>query len=430
MLIDTIPRNARGTNSVNLGYEIVRDYYDLKSVHFSEKILNIPDVIYANIFYPIHLINLVSFLKRNRIPVLKEYRTQKIIVGGQGVSNTNCFHDIANEIYLGEIDGDHLEKGWNRKSEIDSAPRIKNGKAVIELTRGCKYRCKFCEYGWVHGGKYREKDIDLVKEQILHVLPKTNNINFFSANFGSYSKLENLIEYCNKYNINVLNTDVCLNDVDSLIFRVQSGIKIGIESLDEKTRQFVNKPISDSNLLNFFETYMPKSTMLHCYLIYGLPNDNYDKWIDWLKRIAKIRKSIKHPVRVEFNITNFEPCIGTPLENAPMVNFVEKNEFLELWSAKLMEYGFRKQIEDKPITYANARGRFGRKESSYRLLMALKTRNDLTNAFLSSLHSGVPRSISDRQAESFLNLIGTNINYDYMNEVGDYKMEDVQLRLI
>lgn len=430
ILVDTIPRNARGTGSINLGYEIVREHYDLRYAHFADRVLDIPDVIYANVFYPAHMINLVSFLKRNRIPVLREDRKQKLVVGGQGVSNTRCFQDIADEIYLGEADGDHLEKGWNRRTEIDSAPHIKDSKAVIELTRGCKYRCKFCEYGWVHGGRFREKDIELVKEQILYVLPKTSNINFLSANFGSYSELESLSEFCKKYNVNVLNTDVCVNDINGLTFNIQTGIKIGIESFDEKTRQFVNKPISDSELLSFFETYMPRSTMLHCYLIYGLPNDNYDNWFEWLEKIARIRKSIERPIRVEFSITNFEPCIGTPLESAPMVNFDDKNDFLEEWSAKLIEHGFRKQFEDKPITYANSRGRFGRKESSYNLLMALKTRSDITNAFLSSLHSGVPRSISDGQAEKFLRLAGTDIDYGYMDKIGDYRMQDIQLRLI
>lgn len=430
VLVDTTPINARHTGSINLGYEIVREQYGLRSVHFSDILLEAPEMIYANIFYPIHMINLVSFMKRNKISVLKEEREQKLIVGGQGVSNTRCFGDIANEIYRGEADGDHVEKGWHRRSEIDSVPRVSGGKAVIELTRGCKYKCKFCEYSWVHGGRYREKDIDLVKDQILYVLPKTNNINFLSANLGSYSELDSLVGFCDTYNINIMNTDVCINDIGGFTAKMSSGLKIGIESFDEKTRKFVNKPISDNRLMSFFENAIPKIPRIHCYLIYGLPNDNYDRWFDWLKYIGGIRESIKHPVRVEFSITNFEPCIGTPLEGAPPVDFKEKDAFLEVWAEKLIEYGFRKQRGDKPITYANARGRFGRKKLSYDLLMALKTRDDLTNAFLSSLHSGVTRSVRDRQAQSFLNLIGTDIDYGYMDKVKNRKMGEVQLRLI
>ncbi|NLI05365.1 MAG: hypothetical protein GX483_08925, partial [Actinomycetaceae bacterium] len=178
MLIDTIPRDARKTSSINLGFEIAREWHGLEPTHFTSRVLEVPDTIYANVFYPMNMINLVSFLKRKKIPVLKEERRQRLVVGGQGVNNTQCLSDIADEIYLGEIDGNYLENGWSRRDEIDSEPRLKEGKAVIELTRGCKYRCKFCEYGWVHGGRFREKDINLVKEQILYVLPKSNNINF------------------------------------------------------------------------------------------------------------------------------------------------------------------------------------------------------------------------------------------------------------
>lgn len=428
ILVDTMPINARKKSSINMGYEIVRDAYGLRPVHFSDQLLKVPDIIYANVFYPTHLMNVVSFLKRNGIPVLKEEREQKLIVGGQGVSNVRCFDDIANEVFLGEADGDMIDRrGWHRKEVIDSPPRIKNGRATIELTRGCKYKCKFCEYSWVHGGRFREKDVELVKEQILYAIPKTRAINFMSANFGSYSKIDELIKFCDRYNIKMANSDVCIHDIGKQI--PTGSIKVGVESFDEATRKFVNKPMSDEKLLKFFETAMPKISSLHCYLIYGLPNDNYNRWFDWLFEISKIRRAIEHPLRVDINITNFEPCIGTPLENAPRVNFKEKNEFIKEWGAKLIESGL-KNDSGKPLTYGNAHGRIGRKEISYDLLMALKTQDNLTNSFLSSMHSGARRSISESSSRRFLSLAGTDINYNYANGVKKYKTKPIQLELL
>jgi len=411
ILLDTIPANARNIGSVNLGYEITKNKFDLEYCHWRDVLDSIPEIIYANIFYPTHIFNLIGFLKRNNIPLLKNERVTKIIVGGQGVSNLNgCLNDIVDEIFLGESDGTEIDKkGWFRKKEITSDPIIKNKKAVIELTRGCKYKCSFCEYSWVHGGKFREKDIALVKEQVDFVKNNgINQVNFLSANFGSYGDLEELGSYCDINKIRVLNSDLCLRDFDQAknVFGKRSSIKVGVESFDEITRKSVNKQMSDENLLKFFYSAINYTSNIHCYLIFGLPNDNYQKWFDWLKTISDMRKQIERPIRIEFNITNFEPCLGTPLENANMVNFEEKDIFLKEWINNLVDLGFRKKRGDHEITYKNSGGRLGRKEKSYKLLMNLKTQDSkITNAIIGAFSNGVGRSILDKQADKFLDLL-------------------------
>ena len=408
IILNTIPADARSTGSINLGMEITKNKLNVSEAHWREQLDYVPEIIYANIFYITHIFNLISFLKRNNIEALKnKRRNTSIIVGGQGVSNLNgCLDEIVDEIYMGESDGDYIDKnGWVRVSEINSDLNIKGNKAVVELTRGCKYRCSFCEYGWVHGGKYREKDISLVKSQIQTIkLSGINNINFLSANLASYSGINELIEYCAKNNIKILNSDLCIRDFDKINNGTFSkSIKVGVESFDEITRKNMNKYISDDDLMEFFKEATKISSNIHCYLIYGLPNDNYAKWFEWVERLSYLRKGIEKPLRIEFNLTNFEPCKGTPLENAPMINFSDKNDFLQEWIENLIKFGFIKQKDGVGITYKNAKGRLGRKENSYLLLMKLRdSSSEITNAIIESLPNGVGRSIKDPQAIKFL----------------------------
>lgn len=106
-------------------------------------------------------------------------------------------------------------------------------------------------------------------------------------------------------------------------------------------------------------------------------------------------------MRVEFNITNFEPCRGTPLADADQVDFAEKEKFLEVWTKALQEHGFRSG--SKSITYSNGRGRLGRRQESYDLLMQLKTRgSEITPALVSSFKNGVGRSIKPELARAFV----------------------------
>ena len=166
IMVDTIPSDSRGKDRINVGLEIASMVFDAKKIHFSEDVpigLNVKWIGF-NVFYPMHIFNVVSFLRRNNIPLLscdrKKGHYPRIVAGGQGIPR--MLHPIMDEIYYGEADGDHVDRlGHSRASEITSPIfRTKSGKeGFMELTRGCKYRCGFCEYAYVGGGKYRERSL-------------------------------------------------------------------------------------------------------------------------------------------------------------------------------------------------------------------------------------------------------------------------------
>ena len=450
-IIDTTPKNLRAKGSVNLGYELVAEAIGADKFHWSDTInINKYDAIWFNVYYPTNIFNIAPFLTRNG---LSPYRTERnktgktrpmILAGGQGVGTNGLLYDIADDVGFGEWDnpdelvydptlrtpyliikedGSITNKGgyWKRKTQIDSPPQIKGKKAVIELTRGCKYRCAFCEYGWVAGGKYREKDLELVKEQIQWCLNRgIKRINFLSANFGGYSKISELIQYSNNNGVFILNSDISLNDFGKLEGRRGMSIpKIGIESFCQKTRYSIGKRISDDKLTEILRYCMDNYGGFHGYLIYGLPGDNYDYWMNWIELIGKMLDDytvktvdllgepqtewIKN-VRVDFNISNFEPCKGTPLANAPLINFAEKDIFLDRWGEALIKSNLVKATK---LNYGNCKGRFGRKKETYELLMALKTRGpEITKDIIESFPNGVGRSIPINQSAKFVERIG------------------------
>ena len=421
ILVDTTPRDARGTGSINLGLEIARQELDADVCHWSDPLPD-PDqyeTVAFNVFYPMNLLNVVPFLRRNGIPFLHDTRgDQRVIAGGPGVGQNGILFEIA-QYWPGELD--HAENS----KQIVSDPVMRDGRAAIELTRGCRYRCWFCEYSWNCKLGYREKPFELVCEQIRFVREHgIREINFMSANFAGYTHVQDLVNYAIYHGVKVTNSDICVVDVPRIVpvlKHLPKYLKLGIESFTPHTRAMAGKAITDDQLLQTIRLLLEHASALHFYLIYGLPGDNYLHWLRWVAALAKIRggwrfpkldmflgevfENIK-PIRFEFSITNFEPAPGTPFADAPMVDFDAKDRFLRDWTASLKRHRFCKADD---VDYANARGRYGRKQLSYEMLMKLKRGGpELTDALIHALPNGVGRSVSDDEALRFLNYGGAN----------------------
>lgn len=419
LLVDTNPRNAH-KHGINLGYEIVRKRLNAETCHFKQTPPNnikSYEMIGFNVTYPMHVLNIAPFLKAHSIPPLRSERSDtlpSVVIGGQGATNLSGALDAIGDVFLGELDGDVIDKrGWRRKSVIDTPPVLSNKRAVLELARGCKHRCGFCELAWVHGGWYREREIGLVKEQLDLCLQHTGQITVLAPNLASYSDLEELAEFCQArvWKMHCASISLksekdfmrILNVIEQLGI---SRVHLGVESFDEATRTRIRKGITDEFLDFAFDELLKRCAYLHVMLICGIPGDAYSQWLEWVKRIAVKRNKIERtvsPVRVDFQMTNFLPVRGTPLENFAEVGFAEKHEFLHEWVKVMKKVGFYNPRRNKPIWYGSDYGKHGCKELSYKMLMEIKHGGpDITRKLVDVFPKGIGRSISDAQARRFL----------------------------
>jgi radical SAM superfamily enzyme YgiQ (UPF0313 family) len=396
----------RYKGSINLGAEIIiseirnRDRWVVDDVYFGEKIdYRKYDLIAFNIFYVTHQMNLIPFLRENNIPLKKIERNGKplLIAGGQGIINPKPLSDYIDYFVMGDGENaiqDILYGIENKNTEFDnksiwtenkeivfdhipvvkSEPIIRNGHVVIELTRGCRYRCKFCQYSHI-SGKYREKDFALVKEQLSFCSRRGyNHINFLSCNLCGYSHIIELLDLCIEKNISVANSDIRINDY----FKVENQLEVlkirtlktGIETYNEDVRYATGKQISDDDIIAFINHSKHHVGNIHIYLIYGLPYEtDYESWFSFLKKDKELIADISNPIRIEHNITNFEPSPYTPFENERYVNFEEKHVFLKRWLKELELNKYLPSAEGH--WYHNMKGRLGRMPEQYALTMWL-----------------------------------------------------------
>lgn len=433
-LVQLTPKDMRCQDSINLGLEIVKDIIDksdweIDLYKFGEIIedMNQYDVIGFSIFYFTQMLNLVPFLKANNIEPLRKNRNKKplLVAGGQGIQNPKPIKDFIDVFCMGNGEGvieylldnyDDMDKlkendyllipdikeefKFNNKDTVDSEPVIFGKNCMIELTRGCRNRCKFCQYGWTNG-KYREKDIELVKQQILEVKDKgIKNINLLSCNLGGYKNIVELLDFCIENKVRLMNTDMRIDvyteevaeRLDKLKVRT---LKVGVESFNEQIRKDIHKNVSKKQLDEFIDRALKYNiSNLHFYLIYGLPTENdYTEWFKYMKDISEKRKEIDRNIRIEFSITNFEPSIYTPYEHEKFVNFEDKHNFLREFLQVQEDCGYIKQKANTK-DYKNTHGRLGRKERSYNIGMWLLHGDETIGKCLLQLDiKGIGRSV-------------------------------------
>lgn len=449
----------RSQDSINLGLEIIsgiikKQGWQLDTYKFGDKIqdINSYDIIGFSLFYFTQMLNLVPFLKDNNIEPLSNKRNNQplLLAGGQGIQNPKPINKFIDVFCMGDGEGvleyilenykdmETLSKHkalyipninnsftFNSIKDIDSKPIIYGKNSMIELTRGCKNRCKFCQYGWTNG-KYREKNIELVKQQILEVKNKgIKNINLLSCNLGGYSKINEILSFCIDEKVRLMNTDMRVDEYSEEIaekldlLKVRT-LKVGIESFSDQTRNSINKNVSKNQLDTFIDRALKHNiSNLHFYLIYGLPEDDYKEWFNYMECIKSRIKSVDRNIRIEFSITNFEPAIYTPFEKSPFINFRDKHKFMREYLLKQEELGYIKQPAQTK-DYKNSHGRLGRKERSYNIGMWLLHGDETVGDVLYELNiKGIGRSINEKIYNQIYKICRSKPNVYQIREIQD-----------
>lgn len=127
-------------------------------------------------------------------------------------SNKGTTHDISKENY--SVYEDHVK--YLAESLIYARTHNLEPFVVLETTRGCPYKCVFCEWGGGIGTKILKKDIDIVKRDILALkLAGFRDAYLTDANFGAFEDRDiDIFEFAWRHNLNL--TDISTVKAKSL----------------------------------------------------------------------------------------------------------------------------------------------------------------------------------------------------------------------
>ncbi len=187
--------------------------------------------------------------------------------------------------------------------------------ATMMASRGCPFRCTFCDIQKIWPGQYRLRSVKNVIDEIKHLVKNygIKEIKFWDDTWGVNK--EWVKEFCDtvvRERLDLTWSCQCrVNTIDKEMLKKmkEAGcwcIFFGIESLDQEVLQAINKQITIEQATNALRWTREAGIESIANFILGLPRETPDKVKKMLKKICKL-----NPDYVKFNIIT--PYPGTVL---------------------------------------------------------------------------------------------------------------------
>ncbi len=310
--------------SVNCyGLEVVKHALASRGVLCSPYDRNIAAPVLVSLYWPEQLYDFVRWrYKMHNV-------NRDIVVGGNYAStspgaisafDTGVFMGDG-ELFDGSLNGDYIaKKGEPKKKAIASAviplpyeDVQTSRRAFCEISRGCKNRCLFCQYGWLK--PYREANLT----DIMYICKQasTKSIRVFAADRFAHSEYFSIRQGLKTLGKNDTGSDVSMRFVFSnpQYLRFTNKIRVGIEGCSERLRRLVGKPFSDEKIVEFCRMVVDVGIKsLDWYMIYGLPTETSDDYVQFVELIKKVDAAMPPKYTIAIHWNAFTPNAQTPFQ--------------------------------------------------------------------------------------------------------------------
>ena len=156
-----------------------------------------------------------------------------------------------------------------------------SGRGLIEMSRGCPEKCRYC---WVsyNYGRLRCYPKDGILERVDRLRTITDRVGFVATAVGDHPDLAEILEACRSRDLNVALSSLRIPAMREEVLRplAESGarsVTIAPETGTDELRRRLNKPITNARILEAVDTaQLCGIESLKMYFIIGLPNESDD----------------------------------------------------------------------------------------------------------------------------------------------------------
>ncbi len=219
-------------------------------------------------------------------------------------------------------------------------------RAVLEIMRGCKWGCKFCQAGWTYR-PVREKKMDKLVEIADELIKNTGyeELSLVSLSSSDYSQIEELAKtLAKKYEgkrINLslpsMRTNTFSIKLAKEISRVRpTGVTLAPEAGTQRLRNAIGKNMTEEHIFEGVESAFAEGIeSIKLYFMLGLPSETEEDLLgicELSKKILEIGRRYTKRARVTVNLATFIPKPHTPLQWERQISIeetLEKQRFIK-----------------------------------------------------------------------------------------------------
>jgi radical SAM family uncharacterized protein len=211
--------------------------------------------------------------------------------------------------------------------------QIVHDRIMLEIMRGCKHACKFCQAGTTYRPR-RER----TKESIFKIAKETyfktghDEITLLSLSSGDHSHIREIIEELNgefkargvSISVPSLRIEDILSKLPALVSQVKkSGLTFAPEAGSECLRKIISKNIDIEKLMDALrESYKSGWRRVKLYFMIGLPtekDEDLENIVKLLYKVSNLRREVDgKDAQVTASINAFVPKPHTPFQWEPM----------------------------------------------------------------------------------------------------------------
>jgi radical SAM family uncharacterized protein len=328
--------------------------------------------------------NIITMLKLGGIPVRANERGENdplVLGGGPCAFNPEPVADFFDFFVIGEaeeaiveiLDTIRKSKMGNRKSKLGLLSKIEgvcvpsignkvtkryikdldaspyplapivpfveaiHDRAVIEVMRGCKWGCKFCQAGWTNR-PVRERKMENLLMTAEKLIENTGyeEISLISLSSSDYSKIDELAKtLAQKYEpqkINIalpsMRTNTFSIKLAKEIARVRpSGVTLAPEAGTQRLRDVIGKNMTEEHIMEGVKAAFEEGIeSIKLYFMIGLPTETEEDIAEIGKlaqKIFEVGRQHSRRARITVNIATFIPKPHTPFQWEQQISIEE-----------------------------------------------------------------------------------------------------------